>query len=101
MPRLKSLDRYPNEYYALCKKAHSETSVVIAFDNKRKAMNFRIEMYLFRKALRKALLLDVDSESLQLAVLFAEGLTFSIDGTDLVIAKKTTKTAEIIAEHVL
>lgn len=96
MSSARPLHRYPEEYYRLCKAAHTE-SVTIPFETKRKALNFRIEMYLFRKALRKALLADRDNESLQMSVLFAEGLTFSISGADLVIAKQTTKAAQIIA----
>ena len=97
MPSVKPLHRYPEEYYALCKKAHS-AEVRIPFTTKRKALNFRIEMYLFRKALREALLLDVDNETLQVAVLFAEGLCFSIDDTDLIVGKKTSVHAQKIAE---
>ena len=97
MSSLKPLHRYPEEYYALCKKAHIE-DVRIPFITKRKALNFRIEMYLFRKALRQALLEDVDNESLQLSVLFAEGLCFSIRGTDLVVTKKRSVHAQKIAE---
>lgn len=97
MSTVKPLHRYSEEYYALCKRAHTE-AVRIPFETKRKALNFRIEMYLFRKALRGALLLDVDSEELQLSVLFAEGLSFSIDGTDLVVDKKRSVVAQKIAE---
>ena len=46
----KPLHRYTQEYYDLCKKAHVNV-LRIPFDTKRKALNFRIEMYLFRKAL--------------------------------------------------
>ncbi len=93
----KPLHRYTQEYYDLCKKAHGNV-LRIPFDTKRKALNFRIEMYLFRKALRKGLLSDPDSEDLQIAVLFAEGLEFAIDGNILVIKPKKSKTAEKIAE---
>ena len=93
----KPLHRYTQEYYDLCKKAYSK-ELSIPFETKRKALNFRIEMYLFRKALRKGLLSDPDSESLQIAVLFAEGLEFAIDRNVLVIKPKKSKTAEKIAE---
>jgi len=94
---VKPLHRYSEEYYKLCKEAHTK-AVRIPFDTKRKALNFRIEMYLFRKALREALMLDVNNEELQISVLFAEGLCFSIDGTDLVIDKKRSVAAKKIAE---
>jgi len=94
---VKPLHRYPEEYYALCKKAHAE-EVRIPFETKRKALNFRIEMYLFRKALREALLLDVNNEELQISVLFAEGLCFAIDETDLVVGQKKSVHAQKIAE---
>jgi len=94
---IKPLHRYSEEYYDLCKKAHTE-SVRIPFLTKRKALNFRIEMYQFRKALREALLQDVDNETLQISVLFAEGLMFSIRGTDLVVEQKKSKHAQKIAE---
>ena len=97
MPSVKPLHRYTEEYYALFKKAHTE-EVRIPFETKRKALNFRIEMYLFRKALREALLLDVNNEDLQISVLFAEGLCLSIDGPYLVIDKKRSVHAQKIAE---
>ena len=93
----KPLHRYTQEYYDLCKKAY-KAALRIPFETKRKALNFRIGMYLFRKALRKGLLSDPDSEDLQIAVLFAEGLEFAIDGTTLVIKPKKSKIAEKIAE---
>ena len=96
MTTAKPLHRYSEEYYELCRKAHTE-KVMIPFDTKRQAMNFRIEIYLFRKALRQALPRDPDNEELQIAVLFAEGLEFLIDGTDLVIQQKKSKHAHKIA----
>lgn len=97
MSHEKPLHKYSEEYYGLCKKAHTET-VTLWFGNPQQAKNFRIEMYLFRKALRRALLNDPDNEELQIHVLFAEGLQFSISGNDLVIAKKKSKAAHKIAE---
>jgi len=95
--REKPLHRYAQEYYDLCKKAHTE-DITMWFGTPQQAKNFRIEMYLFRKALRRALLNDPDNEELQIHVLFAEGLQFSIDGNDLIIAKKKSKAAELISE---
>lgn len=97
MSSQKPIHRYSEEYYALCKKAHTET-VTIPFSSSRAAKNFRIEMYLFRKALREALLSDMDNETLQVSVLFAEGLQFSIRETNLVVSKKISKHAQTIAE---
>lgn len=97
MPRQRALHKYSEEYYDLCKKAHTET-VHIAFSSRQKARNFRIEMYQFRQALRKALLNNPDSESLQLAVLFAEGLEFIIKDSNLLIRQKKSKASKIIAE---
>lgn len=97
MSHEKPLHKYSKEYYDLCKKAHNKT-VTISFGTPQQVRNFRIEMYLFRKALRRALLSDPDNEELQIHVLFAEGLCFSIKGNDLVIEPKRSKAAEKIAE---
>jgi len=97
MPRIRPLHRYSEEYYELCKKAHTET-VRIPFTANRKAKNFRIEMYQFRQALRKSLLSNPDSEDLQIAVLFAEGLEFVIKGSELIIQQKKSKASQLIAE---
>lgn len=97
MPRTKPVHRYPQEYYDLCKQAHS-MSVVLTFDTHRKAKNFRIEMYQFRQALRKALIANPDSESLQLSVLFAEDLSFSIKDKVLYVKKKLSSAALKIQE---
>lgn len=97
MPRQKSLHKYSQEYYDLCKKAHQEP-VRIPFDTRNQAYNFRTDVYQFRVALRKALLANPNSEDLQLAVLFAEGLEFLLRDTNLIIRQKKSSTAEKIAE---
>lgn len=93
----KPLHRYPEEYYALCRKAHT-ADVSIPFATKKLAISFRHEIYQFRVALRNALLADTENEELQLGVLFSNDLEFSIKETTLVISKKTTVHAEKIRE---
>lgn len=97
MPRQKSLHKYSQEYYDLCKRAHN-APLRIPFETERRAYNFRTDIYQFRVALRKALLANPDSEDLQLAVLFAEGLEFLLRGKSLLIRQKRSSTAEKIAE---
>ncbi len=97
MPRQKSLHKYSQEYYDLCKRAHQKT-ITIPFDTRNHAYNFRTDVYQFRVALRKALLANPSSEDLQLAVLFAEGLEFLLKDNILIIQQKKSSTAEKIAE---
>lgn len=97
MSRIKPLHRYPEEYYGLCRRAHTE-EVRIPFETKKLAVSFRHEMYQFRVALRNALLADTENEELQLGVLFSNDLEFSIKETTLVISKKTTTFATKIRE---
>lgn len=100
MPRLKAVHEYPEEYYSLCQRAHSGNApVTLKFTSRAKARSFRVEMYQFRTALRKALLASPDSKDLQLAVLFAEGLEFSITDTNLIVRKKDTVHAQTIREQ--
>ncbi len=97
MPRQKSLHKYSQEYYDLCKRAHNK-EMRIPFLTRNHAYNFRTDMYQFRVALRKAILANPNSEELQLAVLFAEGLEFLLRDADLIIRQKKSSTAEKIAE---
>ena len=98
MSRLKPVEKYPEEYYKLCKKAHSE-GVVMFFPTTAKAKSFRHEMYQFRTALRRALLKDVDNEDLQIGVLFANGLEFIVKDLSLTIRKKVSTHTKTIQEQ--
>ena len=97
MPRPKPLHRYPEEYYKLLRRAN-KNAVRLSFETISKAKSFRVEMYNFRKALREALKQNIDDAHLQVSVLFAENLTFSLDDTTLIIDRKTTTAAEKINE---
>ena len=97
MPRQKSLHKYSQEYYDLCKRAHN-APLRIPFLTRNQAYNFRTDIYQFRVALRKAILANPSSEDLQLAVLFAEGLEFLLKDNVLIIRQKKSSTAEKIAE---
>lgn len=97
MPREKSVHKYSQEYYDLCKRAHLKC-VTIPFNTSNEARNFRLEMYRFRQALRKALLANPDSEDLQLSVLFAEDLEFSIKDNVLSVKNKLSSYARKIKE---
>ena len=97
MPRAKSVHKYSQEYYDLCKRAHLKC-VKIPFNTDSAARNFRLEMYRFRQALYKALLANPSSEDLQLSVLFAEDLEFSIKDKVLSVKKKLSSYAQKIKE---
>jgi hypothetical protein len=95
--RQKPIASYSEEYYEVCKRAHN-ASISMPFDTNREALNFRIEMYLFRKALREALTSNPDNEHLQISVLFAEGLEFSVKENILTIQQKKSKAAKKLQE---
>ncbi len=98
MSRLKPVEKYPEEYYKLCKQAH-DIGVCMTFPTEARAKSFRHEMYQFRTALRRALLKDVDNEDLQIGVLFANGLGFSVKGKTLFIARKVSTHIKTIREQ--
>ena len=98
MPNIKKVQDYPAEYYSLFRKVHTRGPFEIHFESTQAARNFRTEMYQFRSALRKALRAAPTDDDIAVAVLFAEGIKFSIVKNTLTLAKTDTIHAQKIRE---
>lgn len=101
MSAQRPLHEYPGDYILLFEKALTE-DVGLNFERRSEAINFRVELYNYRKALRSALLSGPHDEKLQDNLITAESITLRVItypvGTLLKLVKKEPKYVDKIRD---